>query len=80
MSNGHLNMFSPHAKIFINRQAVSMIFANQTACQLRIDGQNTPQNIVDTFIHKQPLETCTFCCSVSACDDVTGVGGETRDT
>ena len=27
-----------------------MIFANQTACQLRIDGQNTPQNIVDTFI------------------------------
>ena len=32
------------------------------------------------FIHKQPLETCTFCCSVSACDDVTGVGGVTRDT
>ena len=42
--------------------------------------KNTPQNIVDTFIHNQPLETCTFCCSVSACDDVTGVGGETRDT
>ena len=32
-------MVSPHVKIFINRQAVLRIFANQTACQLWIDGQ-----------------------------------------